>query len=61
MSNAKREQVFQAIRANGPFKAVSLQAYLGKGFTKAEINKAVAELVYLERVAITKEQQLTAK
>ena len=61
MSNLKaRQEILSAIRANGPVKHSSLPAFLSKTYTASEINKTVAELVYLGRVTINKEQ-LTAK
>jgi hypothetical protein len=61
MNNLKaRQAVWSAIREHGPFLRVSLSAYLSPSWTVSEINKAVAELVLLERVSVSKERQLSA-
>ena len=60
MSNLK-EEVLEAIRNHGPFKSASLPAYLAMNVTTKDINKAVVELIYLERVSLTKGRLLTAK
>jgi len=56
-----RQEIFQAIRQNGPVQYAALPAYLSSNHTETTIGHAVAELVYLGRVMITKERQLTAR
>lgn len=56
-----RQEIFKAIRQNGPVQYAALPAYLSSSHTVSTIDNAVAELVYLGRVMISKERQLTAR
>jgi hypothetical protein len=61
MSNLKaRKEVFNAIKLHGPFSSTALPAYLSLSYTVTAINMAVSELVYLGRVSVSKERQLSA-
>jgi hypothetical protein len=55
-----REEVLGAIRNHGPLRHVSLPAYLSLRYTSREIDTALFELVYLGRVSVSKERQLSA-
>jgi hypothetical protein len=56
-----RQEIFQAIRTNGPVQYAALPAYLSSSHTGVTIDLALAELVFLGRVTISKERQLTAR